>query len=158
MRPFITVVLLMLNLSAMSQPTPSAMTTYAIRLKPHEDVKAAIMKFAADHQLKAACILSAVGSLEVYHIRFANQEKGVRQNGHFEVVSFTGLFSATTAHLHLSLSDHEGKTIGGHLLDGNLVYTTLELVIGELTDVTFDRVIDSTYGYPELKVSPRKNQ
>jgi predicted DNA-binding protein with PD1-like motif len=157
MHRIITVVLLLLSLSAMSQTKPSAMTTYALRLKPHEDVKVAIMKFAADHQLKAACILSVVGSLEQFHIRFANQEKGVLQRGHFEVVSLTGLFTATAAHLHISVADEQGKTVGGHLLDKNLVYTTLELVIGELTDVTFDRVVDSTYGYKELTITPRKH-
>lgn len=157
MSRIITVAFLLLSLYAMSQTKTSAMTTYALRLRPHEDVKVAIMKFAVDHKLKAACILSAVGSLEQFHIRFANQEKGVLQGGHFEVVSLTGLFTATAAHLHMSVADEQGKTIGGHLLDENLVYTTLELVIGELTDVTFDRIIDSTYGYKELTVTPRKH-
>lgn len=157
MARFITVALLLFSISAMSQSKPGAMTTYALRLKPHEDVKAAIMNFAVDHKLKAACILSAVGSLEQFNIRFANQEKGTRQAGHFEVVSLTGLFSDTSAHLHISVADHEGKTTGGHLLDENLVYTTLELVIGEMTDVSFDRVQDSTYGYKELTVNPRKH-
>ncbi|HQQ98429.1 MAG TPA: DNA-binding protein [Cyclobacteriaceae bacterium] len=133
------------------------MTTYALRLKPHEDVKVAIMKFAVEHKLQAACILAAVGSLEQYHIRFANQEKGVLQAGHFEVVSLSGLFTSSDAHLHISVADEQGKTVGGHLLDENRVYTTLELVIGELTDVTFDRVVDSTYGYKELTVTPRKH-
>jgi len=133
------------------------MKTFALRLKPHEDVKVAIMKFAVDHKLKAACILSAVGSLEQFNIRFANQEKGTLKPGHFEVVSLTGLFSDTAAHLHISVSDKDGMTTGGHLLDNNLVYTTLELVIGELTDVSFDRVLDSTYGYKELSVTPRKH-
>jgi len=45
-------------------------------------------------------------------------------------------------------------TLGGHLQDGNIVRTTAELVIGELTDVSFSRLLDPETGYDELVVTP----
>jgi len=133
----------------------SSVKTFAFRLKPHEDVKRAIIDFAKQNKIKAGIILSAVGSLEQVTLRYANKPEGTKQTGPFEVVSLTGTFSDSAAHIHMSISDGEGKTIGGHLLDENLVYTTMEIVIGELTDVEFIRELDKTYGYEELKVQPR---
>jgi predicted DNA-binding protein with PD1-like motif len=95
-----------------------------------------------------------VGSLTQYNIRFANQPEGSKAEGHFEVVSLTGLLSTEGNHVHLSVSDSTGRTIGGHLLDSNLVYTTLEVVIGEDPEHIYHRETDSTYGYKELVVKP----
>lgn len=113
------------------------------------------MEFAKQHKIKAGCMVTAVGSLEQFNIRYANQEKGVLKKGHFELVSLTGTFSDTTSHLHLSVSDSSGITTGGHLLDDNLIYTTLEIVVSDLTDVEFTREEDHTYGYPELVIKAR---
>ena len=66
----------------------------------------------------------------------------------------TGLLSVNGNHVHISVSDSTGRTIGGHLLDSNLVYTTLEVVIGEDPDHVYHRETDSTYGYKELMVKP----
>ena len=55
----------------------------------------------------------------------------------------------------LSVADSTGKTIGGHLLDENLFYTTIELVIADLTDLEFTRETDSTYGYQELVIKKK---
>lgn len=100
-------------------------------------------------------MLSAVGSLTRYHLRFANQEAGSSDTGHFEVVSLSGLLSIHGTHLHMSVSDSTGRTIGGHLLPDNIVYTTLEVVLGEALEQVHLRETDSTYGYKELKVQPR---
>ncbi len=124
----------------------------AFRLTPHQDLKKELMKFARDEKIKAGFIATCVGSLEQVILRFANQESGVTLMGHFEIVSLTGTFSDSTCHLHLSVADSTGKTWGGHLLDGSLVYTTAEIVVGELTDLNFERETDSTYGYKELVV------
>ncbi|MEH2445742.1 MAG: DUF296 domain-containing protein [Nostoc sp.] len=36
---------------------------------------------------------------------------------------------AIGVHLHIAISDQEGKTIGGNLDDGCIIYTTTEIVI-----------------------------
>lgn len=128
----------------------------AIRLSPHQDLKQELIAYAKKHQFKAAFIATCVGSLEQMHIRYANEENGTLLKGHFEIVSLVGTFSDTSSHIHISASDSTGKTLGGHLLDNSLIYTTAEIVIGELTDLEFNRRTDSTYGYKELDVKIRK--
>lgn len=125
---------------------------HAFRLRPHEDLKQSILDIAREKNVQAGIILTCVGSLEQVHLRYANQPEGVKQEGHFEIVSLVGTFSTSAAHLHLAVSDHTGKTTGGHLLDGNLIYTTAEIVIAELADLRFERGIDPTYGYLELVI------
>jgi predicted DNA-binding protein with PD1-like motif len=122
------------------------------RLKPHRDITEAVTTFAKDNMIKAGAIVSCVGSLEQYNIRFANQPGGTFQKGFFEIVSLAGTFDESSSHIHISVSDGRGHTIGGHLMNNNLVYTTAEIVVVEITDLEFARDADPTYGYQELVV------
>lgn len=140
----------------MAQEKASSARFFALRLKPHQDLKEQLLAFAKEQKLKAAAMVTCVGSLEQFHLRYANQNEGVISTGHFEIVSLTGTFSDTSAHLHLSVADSTGKTTGGHLLDQNFIYTTAELVIAELDDLEFSREKDSTYGYQELAIKKKK--
>ncbi|WP_426493151.1 PPC domain-containing DNA-binding protein [Hymenobacter sp. 102] len=137
-----------------SSLTSSSMRAYALRLRPGQDVRQELQAFAEQQQLRAACVLSAVGSLTTATLRLANQEDPTVYQGHFEVVSLVGTLSVNGSHLHLSVADSTGRTVGGHLLAGNRVYTTLEVVVGELPELDFRRETDSTYGYKELEVRP----
>ena len=68
----------------------------------------------------------------------------------FEIVSLTGTFSRNDGcHIHISLADAEGNTIGGHLVDG-VVFTTCEVVLGTADGVEFVREMDRETGYREL--------
>ncbi|MFZ1371764.1 MAG: PPC domain-containing DNA-binding protein, partial [Ferruginibacter sp.] len=98
-----------------------------------------------------------VGSLTNYKIRFANQPNGSSNNGHFEIVSITGTVSVNGSHLHISISDSTGKTIGGHLMEGCTVYTTAEIVILSSNEFVFKREKDGTTPWDELQVTPVKN-
>jgi predicted DNA-binding protein with PD1-like motif len=66
--------------------------------------------------------------------------------------------STEGSHLHISLSDSTGTTIGGHLVDGCHVYTTAEIVLGIMPDYRFAREQDSASGYKELTVYPAQNK
>lgn len=99
---------------------------HAIRLKPGEDVKQSLQNFVALNSIEAGWIVTCAGSLTEYNIRFANQPDGAGGTGHFEIVSLTGTLSMYGSHIHISISDSTGKTIGGHLLEGCKVYTTAE--------------------------------
>jgi uncharacterized protein len=129
---------------------------FVLRLKPHEDLKKSIQQFATAHRIKAGAIVTCVGSVEQYHLRFANQAIGSRATGHFEILSLSGTFSDASMHLHLALADSTGKSVGGHLLDETLVYTTAEIVLVEMRDLEFQREADSTYGYPELVIRKKE--
>lgn len=141
-----------------AQSASQQQTMHVLRLKPHADLKQSVFEFAKANKIKAGAIVTCVGSLEQFNLRFANQQNGTKATGHFEVLSLSGTFSDSSMHLHLSVADSAGKTFGGHLLDESLVFTTLELVLVELTDLEFTRETDSTYGYQELvvKKKPKK--
>jgi uncharacterized protein len=44
--------------------------------------------------------------------------------------------------LHVNVSNDKGQTFGGHMLPGNLVYATAEVVIAELDNPIFSREKD----------------
>jgi predicted DNA-binding protein with PD1-like motif len=128
---------------------------YAFRLTPGQDLKQGLLAFALANKIKAGYVATCVGSLTEVSLRFANQPEASLLMGHFEIVSLTGTLSDSACHLHLAVSDSAGKTVGGHLMDGNRIYTTAEIVIGELEGLAFGRALDDTYGYKELEVRPR---
>ncbi|CAN5691245.1 hypothetical protein BH10BDE1_BH10BDE1_01280 [soil metagenome] len=127
---------------------------HALRLAPGRDVLNELKAYVSSHHLKAASIVSAVGSLKTANFRFANQSNGKKLNGHFEVTGMSGVIAESGAHVHASIADETGKTSGGHLLEGNLVYTTLEVVILEYPHLEFARELDSESGYKELVIKP----
>jgi len=126
---------------------------HVIRLLPKQDVQAELTQFAKKHHIKAASILSSVGSLTQVALRYANEKETSQLQGHFEVVSLSGTFSSVSgSHIHLAVSDNKGRTYGGHMMPGNLVYTTLEIVIAEYPQLIFKREKCPLSGYQELKV------
>lgn len=128
------------------------MKVHVFRLKPHDDLKKKIEEFAKTNNIAAGVIVTCVGSLEQYNLRFANRKVQTQGKGHFEIVSLTGTLASSSMHLHISIADENGKTIGGHLMDQNYIYTTAEIAILELADLEFVREADATYGYRELVV------
>ncbi len=140
--------------ATLSKKTP-AMTVYALRLHPGQDLKRELEAFAKSQHLQAAFIVTCVGSLRKVALRPANQQEPLFREQKFEIVSLVGTLSPDGAHLHISLSDSTGATIGGHLLEGNEVYTTAEIVIGEAAQLQFHREVDPETTYKELTIRKR---
>ena len=140
------------NPTAVPPAHASPLKTYALRLRPGDDLRQQLIAFVQAHHIAAGAMLTCVGSLTMATLRLANQEGPTVYRGHFEIVSLVGTLSAGGSHLHLAVSDSTGRTIGGHLLDGCLVYTTAEIVLGELSALEFRRETDPTFGYQELVV------
>jgi predicted DNA-binding protein with PD1-like motif len=132
-----------------------SMTIHIFRLRPGDDLLDSIRAFVHARHLQSAVILSAVGSLTDTSIRYANQPGSAHKTGHFEIVSITGTVEDGGEHLHLSVSDEKGVTTGGHLLAGCKIYTTAEIVLGEVRGVHFARETDKLgSGWDELKIYP----
>lgn len=125
---------------------------YPFRLKPGEDLKKGIDSVVKFHQIKAGWISTGAGSLTDYTIRFANQPVTNSGSGHFEIVSLTGTVSTNGNHLHVSISDSTGKTIGGHLSEGCIIYTTAEIVICSSNNFIFKREKDGSTPWDELQI------
>ena len=91
---------------------------YVFRLKPGKDLRKSIEAIVNEKNIEAGWINTCVGSLTDYTIRFANQQESSKGSGHFEIISLTGTVSVNGSHLHICISDGEGKTIGGHYWKG----------------------------------------
>lgn len=130
------------------------MKIFAVRLKPNQDLRQSLKDFVITNNIQAGFILTAIGSLKQATIRFANQNVHQVLTEKFEILSLNGTLAVTGIHLHIAVADQEGKVIGGHLVDGCLIYTTAEVVIGESEDFRFLRSADEQTGYQELEILP----
>ena len=129
------------------------MKTHTFRLKPNRDFFDSIEEFVKENNIEAGCILSAVGSFAHAKLRLANQDDLTEYEGPFEIVSATGTISTHGSHIHISFSDNNGKTIGGHLVSGCKIYTTAEIVLAEFSGVIYKRELyENDSGYEELVV------
>jgi len=128
------------------------MENYTFRLTPGQDLFDSIESFVKQEQIEAGCILSGVGSLTHAVLRLANRDEYNEYDGHYEIVSVTGTVSIHGSHLHLSISDGNGVTIGGHLVSGCKIYTTAEIVIAAFPNVIYKREFAEDSGYDELVV------
>jgi Predicted DNA-binding protein with PD1-like DNA-binding motif len=129
------------------------MKTHTFRLKPGQDLFDSIETFVADNNIEAGCVLSSVGSLTHATLRLANREYYNEYEGHFEIVSMTGTVSTNGSHIHVSISDGDGVTIGGHLVLGCKIYTTAEIILAVFDDIVYKReLLENDSGYEELAV------
>lgn len=127
----------------------------SLRLKPGQDVRMELEALAKAESLSAASIIAAVGSLKRVALRYADQKNATIFEGPHEIVSLSGLFNRDGLHAHMSVADTKGQVRGGHLVEGNIVYTTLELTILENPSLEFRRTQDPATGYKELEVIKR---
>lgn len=136
----------------------TTMQTYVFRLRPGQDLKKEIEQFVREKDIRAGWVLTSAGSLTRYNIRFANRPGSDSATGHFEIVSLSGTVSVNGCHLHMSVSDSTGRTIGGHLVEGNMVYTTAEIVLQSDPGLEFFRENDGTTPWKELQVRKRAHK
>jgi predicted DNA-binding protein with PD1-like motif len=131
------------------------MQQITFRLKPGQLLKEEIEKVAIDKNIQAGVLLSIVGSLSTAVLRMAGAKPDKQiintYEGPFEIVSGTGTISKDGCHVHISISDKEGRVLGGHLKDGCIVEVTAEIVIGVFENVHYKRIIDINTGFPELE-------
>jgi predicted DNA-binding protein with PD1-like motif len=147
-------------------PPSGQICGHAFRLRPDDSLKECLCQIAEivfaripEDECSSLLVMTAVGSLKDVTLRLANatrndgDKKGneiKRWQEKFEIVSLVGTFSRDgSCHLHLSISDAEGNTFGGHLMDG-VVFTTCEVVLGSIQGVNFPREFDDRTGFEEL--------
>jgi len=131
------------------------MKIYALRLVPGQDLRRSLEAFARDRPLSAGCILTAVGSLQPAVLRFAGCDAVTECFGPVELIALSGTLAPEGVHLHGAIADQRGRVRGGHIAPGCLVYTTVELVLGDCWEWQFRRVLDPQTGYLELAIEAR---
>jgi len=127
-------------------------TTLALRLHPGQDLRTELLALCQRQPLDAACLVTAVGSLTQANLRYAGQPTGTLWQTDLELVGLVGTLGRGSVHLHAVVSDAHGVTRGGHVLEGCLVRTTVELVLAVLPQYRFDREPDPQTGFQELVV------
>ncbi|MBN1356594.1 DNA-binding protein [bacterium] len=130
----------------------------AIRLKPGSDIKRELETMVQIAGIRAAWIVTCAGSLRTAVIRLAGMDYPRRLEGKYEIVSLTGTLSPSGSHLHAAIADSHGETLGGHLEDGCIVYTTAEIVVGTTDTFHFKRCYDPETGHNELEISPDRTE
>lgn len=130
------------------------MRTLVLRLNPGDDLRASLDSALAASGSEAAFIVSGIGSLNGASIRFAGAPTPARIEGELDILTLAGSLSPDGSHLHISVSDAEGRVLGGHAAPGCVVRTTAEILVAVLLEWQFARTHDPLTGYAEL--SPRR--
>jgi predicted DNA-binding protein with PD1-like motif len=125
---------------------------HSFRLTKGMDLKKEIETYAINNKV-SGIILCSVGCLSKLTIRLADGKSILEKEGMFEIVSVTGTLSEDGVHIHISVSDENGNTIGGHLKDGCIVNTTAEVVLNIFNNIKFKREYDEKTGYNELVIN-----
>jgi predicted DNA-binding protein with PD1-like motif len=131
------------------------MQVHVLRLKPADDLRGALeAAFRELHAggVRAACVVSAVGSLSAAVLRYADQPHGEAVAGPLELLTLSGTLSVDGPHLHASVADARGQVLGGHVMRGCTVRTTAEIVLALLPGWEFGRAPDAATGFQELVI------
>ena len=131
------------------------MQALPLRLVPGDDLRGALEAALGTHT--AAFVVQGIGSLSVAQLRFAGVDHATELRGDLEVLTLAGSIAPEGAHLHMSISDAQGRVYGGHVAKGCIVRTTAEILLAVLPDHAFSRVLDvDGTGFPELDIRPRQ--
>ncbi len=126
------------------------MKTICKRLHRGDDLLKSIQALAKDQHIGAGVVLSAVGCISKGMVRDASGVTLRQIDAPCEIVSLNGTVSAIRCHLHIALSREDLSTVGGHLVEGCIINTTCELVIGVLDGWEIATEFDAETGYDEL--------
>ena len=129
------------------------MKPYLLRLKPNQDIKLELLRYAQERNIKTASIVSAVGSVSSMKVRIADGETIVIDDQNREVLSLSGTLINGKIHAHIGAISTRMDVFGGHLMEGSIVHTTMEITLLDLSeDIQAKRIFDSETGYDELNV------
>ncbi len=143
-------------------PGGSIKKVVAVRMAPGEDVLEGLRQACEQAGIKHGMILGGIGSLN--GARFFNPipmpEKkagygygaAIELHGPIELVSLSGMICCgddgkTMFHVHAGMSGQDGGGYGGHLIEGNKVLLTVDVMLGEIEGIKMGRRFD-----PDLEV------
>jgi predicted DNA-binding protein with PD1-like motif len=125
---------------------------YVGRLATGTDLVKEIEAFCAAEDIRAAWV-SLVGAVTKatfgYYEQAEHRYIELNSEFHHEISGFIGNISMREGkpflHAHATFAEHEGGTLGGHLLPGCTVFVA-EVQISEMTDVELVRTPDELTG------------
>ena len=125
-----------------------------IRLHPGADLRRSLEEVVRDEFPNGGYVVCGIGSLNNPRLRLAQEKFESVYAGPFELMTLSGTVSRDGVHLHMSIASGSGQVFGGHLVHGNEVRTTVELLLLPLTDWALSRKFDSKTGFLELLPEP----
>lgn len=149
-----------------------------IRMAPGDDLYGTTLKICREKGVKAGIIVSAAASLQKAVLRNVWKFPDpfpitddcrifTPLNGPLELLQMSGNITQTEggepylhAHVTISLGRPEATCFGGHLVEGCTIFSTCEMVLAELEDIAFMRLMDQhtrvgeVYGIPLNGKSP----
>ncbi|ELW9448157.1 DNA-binding protein [Burkholderia cenocepacia] len=128
------------------------MQAHPLRLSPGDDLRGALEAALHRHEAHAAFVIQGIGSLSVAQLRFAGVDQPTELRGDLEILTLAGSVSPDGAHLHMSISDADGRVTGGHVARGCVVRTTAEILLALLPAYRFSREPDAGTGFNELVI------
>jgi len=139
------------------QMISSSIRAFPLRLSPNMDVLLNIRNLINKFGLQSIFIMTCVGSIKSCRLRMANSTDMIDLKTSHEIVSLVGTFDSEGEHIHGSFSDENGRVIGGHIMGDQpmIVFTTVEIILGECENVRFSREMDNETGYPELVINKK---
>ena len=119
--------------------------SFLLRIPENEDFIKYVSEFAKKKEIKTA-VVSAIRSLKRAKLGYFNIGWGRYEefsvDGLHELIIATGNISLKNGepfpHIHALLGDHDGKTVGGHLIEGEVFVA--EVYIEELKGKPLERI------------------
>ena len=125
-----------------------------IRLAPGTDLLGGMQQACEQYGIRNGVIISAIGSLN--GVRFCDVEALPEKKCGYgygrimtldETIELTGAGGVICSdaagkinlHVHISMSDKNGKAYGGHLVAGTKVLMTADIVLGEIEGISMLR-------------------
>jgi predicted DNA-binding protein with PD1-like motif len=129
---------------------------HVFRVKPDQELMDSIMDYCERNNIKSGVIISLIGSLKKVNLGILKELPGKfiakKMDGPMEIACGSGTVATKDGkmilHIHVVVSD-ERSAVGGHLA-GAQVFSTAEVVIGELP-FQLERYKDDFTGLNELK-------
>lgn len=126
-----------------------------LRLRPGDDLRRAIEAAELPQGASGAFVASGMGSLAGLKLRLAGASLTTIFDGDFELLTLAGSITPSGSHLHVSAANAQGAVIGGHLVNGNIVRTTAEILLVVVFDWQMSRELDPATGFQELMLAPK---
>ena len=125
-----------------------------VRLAPGTDLLKGIQEACEKYRIHNGVVVSAIGSLN--GVRFCDVEALPEKKcgyGYGKILSLDETIELTGAggvicsdaenninlHIHICMSDKNGKAYGGHLVEGTKVLMTADIVLGEIEGIAMRR-------------------
>ena len=137
------------------------------RIPTGDDLVQSILKHCSINCLNSGVLISCVGSLKQARyqwtkastktLRGSERSDLVSVQGPVELLSAHGMLGVDspngemTGHFHATFCDEEGKMFGGHITEGgNIVHSTMDVVILEIAGIELARIYDPAIELPIL--------